>query len=178
MNCHVCEERLEDFLDHRLEDHALEAFLDHSENCPRCHERAEDASFSRLVAQTAFPSETLAASPQFYSRLWQAIESENARPFSWVTVRDLALRFALAGFAIMVLLIGIDVVTAPRLDQNQAAIETYLQAPGAPDSFRDVMIGDLGANRDQLLNSLLQRERPQNSTAPTHEATERQAPKK
>ncbi|MFI5176752.1 MAG: anti-sigma factor family protein [Terriglobia bacterium] len=172
MNCQICKLNLEDFLEERLEADRLEEFQGHYEKCADCRALVEDAVFGRAVSHAAFPAEPWNASPQFYSRLWQSIETERAKPFSWVVVRDLALRFV-AGVALMIaLLVAADAISGPKAGENQMAIDNYMEAPGAPDAFRDVLIGDVSTNRDQLLKNLMVRDRQQNSLPPS------QAPQK
>lgn len=163
MNCKIFKERLEGFLEEELGAGEVEAFRSHGQICPQCHELLEDAKFARHVTRTAFPQDEWVASPHFFSRLWQSIENEQSQGFSWLGIRDLAIRFVMGVAMIMVILIGIEILSIPRLNENQLAIENYMEAPGAPDSFRDVIIGDLSANRDQLLQNLLQRDRQQSA---------------
>jgi hypothetical protein len=172
MNCRICELNLEDFLEKRLKGDLLEQFQAHCEKCEDCRARLEEATFGRAVSRAAFPAEPWNASPQFFSRLWQSIEIERSKPFSWVVIRHLALRFV-AGVAMMIaLLVAADAILGPRAGENQMAIENYMEAPGAPDAFRDVLIGDVSTNRDELLKNLMVRDRQQNVLPPS------QAPQK
>ena len=163
MNCRQGEHLLEDYLDGQLGAREREAFEAHAPQCARCREALEEGRLARAILRSAFPAEELHASPQFFSQLWQSIESARLQPFSWIGVRDLALRFAMGVAIMLALLIGVNVISGPRLSDNQMAINTYMEAPGASDSFRDVLIGDAGTNRDQLLQQLLQRDRQQNT---------------
>lgn len=166
MNCKIFEERLEDFLEERLSSDEGEAFRAHEHACPQCNELLKDAHFAREVTQTAFPKQEWVPSPHFFSRLWQSIESEQSQGFSWLGIRDLALRFVIGVALIMTILIGIDIFSGPRSNENQLSTENYLETQGTPDSFRDVIIGDLSTNRDQLLQNLLQRDRQQPAVEP------------
>ncbi|MBZ5554160.1 MAG: hypothetical protein LAO21_15695 [Acidobacteriia bacterium] len=175
MNCQICRVNLEDFIEERLEGALLEEFQSHCKGCADCRALVEDASFGRTVAHAAFPAEDWSASPQFFSTLWQSIEAERSRPFSWVVVRGLALRFVAGVALIIALLVGVDALSGSRPSESQMAIENYLEAPGAPDAFRDVLIGDVSTNRDQLLDNLMVRDRQQNSMPAPH-APEKQTP--
>lgn len=177
MNCLICQERLEEFLEERMDEASRDAFRFHSEHCESCRAMVEDAVFGRSVVSTAFPDEEWKASPQFFSRFWLSIERERAKPFSWVAVRDLAFRFVVGAALIVVFLVALAAVRNPRPAENQLAIENYLEAPGAPDAFREVLIGDVNTNRDQLLNNLLERDRQQNSM-PVHPAAPPPTPNK
>ncbi|MDD5544235.1 MAG: hypothetical protein PHX83_13780 [Acidobacteriia bacterium] len=170
MNCAFCRNQLEEFLDGRLDKAATEVYQFHIDHCESCRERLDDALLSRSVTRSAVPAEACEASASFFSQVWQKIEAERAETFSWWAVRGLAVRFAVAVAAIIILLIGADALTAPRLNENQAALESYLEAPGAPEAFRDVLIGDLGTNRDQLLQNLLIRDRQMGSAKMPHES--------
>lgn len=170
MNCRQGEHLLEDYLGGQLGGQEREAFEAHAEQCARCRESLEEGRWAQFMVRSAFPAEQLHASPQFFSQLWQSIEKARPHPLSWLEVRNLALRFVLGVAIILALLIGVSLVSGPRLNDNQLAINTYMEAPGATDSFRDILIGDAGTNRDQLLQQLLQRDRQQNSPIiPTHE---------
>jgi hypothetical protein len=175
MNCQICKASLEDFLEERLEGHLLEEFHSHCANCVDCRTLVEDASFGRTVARAAFPVEEWKASPQFFSMLWQSIETERSKPFSWIVVRDLSLRFVAGVALIIALLVAVDAIGGHKASESQMAIDNYLEAPGAPDAFRDVLIGDVSTNRDQLLKNLMVRDRQQNST-PIPQAPEKQTP--
>jgi hypothetical protein len=159
MNCNFCRAHLEDFLDERLDAAALEVFQFHVGHCSACRDLAYDAAWARLVTRSAFPLEAWNVSPTFFSKVWQAIEAKRASSFSWLAVPRLAVRFALGVAAVILVLVGADALSGPHLNENQVAIENYMEAPGAPDSFRDVLIGDLSTNRDQLLQNLLIRDR-------------------
>lgn len=165
MNCSSCKDFLEDFLDERLDGDVLRDFRTHTEQCAPCRWLVEEAAFARTVARVAFPTEELNVSPHFFSEVWRVIDAERSEPFSWGAVRELALRFTVGVALMIALLVGIDVITAPRLNQNQWAIENYIDAPATSDSLGDTLIGDLNANRDQLLQNLLQRDRQQNLTS-------------
>lgn len=179
MNCQTCELFLEEFLDGQLEPKTREVFEAHYQECALCHRLVEDARFAGTLTRAAFPAREWEVSPQFFSRLWHSIESEQNKPFSWVAVRNLAFRFVFGVALILALLAGIDVVNRPRLNDNQAAIEHYLEAPGAPETFRDVLVGDIATNRDELIRNLLQRDRQQSaSPLTTHEAYRRPPQKK
>lgn len=161
MNCRLFEDRLEEFLEARSSDMERKAFLQHEQLCPRCHEQLEDARFAREVTRTAFPQEEWTVPPYFFSHLWQAIDADRVDGFSWSGLRDLALRFSAGVALIMTILIGVNIFSSSRSSETQAAIENYLDAPGASDSLRDILIGDLKVNRDELLQNLLQRDRVQ-----------------
>ncbi len=161
MICQHWKNLLEDALAERLEGREQEAFEAHARTCAACRGALDEARFAQLVARTAFPPSDLPASSHFFSTLWQSIERERSRTFSWMVVRDLALRFAVGVAIILALMIGINVISGPRLNDNQLAIDTYMEAPGATDAFRDVLIGEVSTNRDQLLQQLLQRDRQQ-----------------
>ena len=178
MNCPGFQKHLESFLDGQLTRADAEAFDAHAQVCKQCRTYLEDARFAQTVTRTAFPARELAPSPQFFSRLWQSIEREQSEPFSWLAIRGLALRFVVGTVLLVVLLVGIDALSGPRLNANQAAINSYLEAPGAPDSFRDILIGDVATNRDELLRDLLQRDRQQSaSPISTHEVFKKPEPK-
>jgi hypothetical protein len=178
MNCPEFQEHLESFLDGQLTRTDEEGLHAHARECKQCGTHLEDARFSQTVIRTAYPAGELAASPQFFSRLWQSIEREQSEPFSWLAIRGLALRFVSGVVLLVVLLVAIDAVSGPRLNANQAAINSYLEAPGAPDSFRDILIGDVATNRDELLRDLLQRDRQQSaSPISTHEVFKKPEPK-
>ncbi len=162
MNCSMCKLLLDDSPVEKMDQKTLREFEDHARQCPSCGEALEDSKIAQTLLQTAFPGEEFNASPRFFSELWQTIEHERSKPFLWMAVRDLAFRFALGVAVILATLIAVDAINAPPLNENQMAIDNYLEAPGAPDSFRDVLIGDLGANRDQLLTHILQRDRQSN----------------
>ncbi|MBZ5538481.1 MAG: hypothetical protein LAO31_21260 [Acidobacteriia bacterium] len=163
MTCQTCRVSLEDFLDERLEGVLLEEFQSHCQKCADCRTLVEDASLGRTVARAAFPVEEWKASPQFFSTLWQSIEIERSKPLSWVVVRALAMRFVAGVALIIALLVAVNAIGGPRSNENQLAIDNYLEAPGAPDAFRDVLIGDVSTNRDELLKNLMVRDRQQNS---------------
>jgi hypothetical protein len=175
MNCQICRVNLEDFLEDRLEGTLLEQFHSHCEECADCRTLVEDAFFGRTVSRAAFPVEEWKASPQFFSTLWQSIEIELSKPFSWLVVRGLAVRFVAGVALIIALLVAVDAIGGPKVGENQMAIDNYLEAPGAPDAFRDVLIGDVSTNRDELLKNLMVRDRQQNSM-PAPQAPEKQTP--
>ena len=158
MDCKAFDKKLEEFLKQRLDRQSMEEMQIHVQACRHCCEQLEDAQFAQAVVSVAVPHEEWVVSPQFFSHFWQALEENRSKEFSWAAVRDLSLRFVMGVILIMALLIGIAVFSGPRATENQVAIENYLEAPGATDSFRQVLVGDLHTNRDQLLDNLLQRD--------------------
>jgi anti-sigma factor RsiW len=151
MKCHDVLDRVDEYLDGRLDTQAAKAFDEHVAKCSVCNEELE--SLIELRARV----DRLPRSMEVPRDLWPGIESaiENAK-----VVRAPFGRRALLAVAAVALL-AISVTTAYLVGRNQAVPVAQAPVPPVVDeatmlhaSFTELGVSDYRTTRDELLEAL------------------------